>query len=158
LGLSAIIDADFVERLTRLRQWDGSEVPPGLRQRVTREFQRRQLVARQINELESERRKGIRDQTDPQMDRVRRRLRLWGLGPNTAWLLVREIFGWRWIQNRRELASLAGLTPSPDRIGVRLRPNRTESGSGLDRIGDRIGVRTESGSGFVIVSPIEYFL
>jgi transposase len=114
LGLSVTtIDAGFAERLERLRQWDGSAVPSGLRQRLTREFERRQLVARQISELESERRKGIRDRADPQMDQVRRLLRLKGIGKNTAWLLVREIFGWRRIKNRRELASLAGLTPSP---------------------------------------------
>jgi hypothetical protein len=55
-------------------------VPPRLRQCLTREFQRRQLVARQISALESERRKGIRDRTDPQMDQVRRLLRLKGIG------------------------------------------------------------------------------
>lgn len=27
--------------------------------------------------------------------------------------MVREFFGWRGIRNRRELASLAGLTPTP---------------------------------------------
>jgi transposase len=114
LGLSVTkIDAGFAERLGRLRQWDGSEVPAGLRQRLTRELERRQLVARQINELESERRKGSRDRTDPQMDQVRRLLRIKGIGKDTAWLLVREIFGWRRIKNRRELAGLAGLTPSP---------------------------------------------
>jgi transposase len=114
LGLSVTtIDAGFAERLERLRQWDGSQVPRGLRQCLTREFERRQWVARQINELESERRKGIRDRSDPQMDQVRRLMRIKGIGKNTAWLLVREIFGWRRIKNRRELASLAGLTPSP---------------------------------------------
>ena len=40
-------------------------------------------------------------------------LKLRGIGENTAWLLVREFFGWRGIRNRRELASLAGLTPTP---------------------------------------------
>jgi transposase len=114
LGLSVTkIDAGFIERLGRLRQWDGAEVPAGLRQRLTREFERRQLTARQIGELESERRKGMRDRKDPQMDQVRRLLRIQGIGENTAWLLVREIFGWRRIKNRRQLAGLAGLTPSP---------------------------------------------
>ncbi len=113
LGLSAVIDADFAGRLGRLRQWDGSEVPAGLRDCLLREFERRQLAARQIRELEAERRKRIRNETDPPMDQVRRLLRLRGVGPNTAWLLVREVFGWRRIRNRRELASLAGLTPSP---------------------------------------------
>jgi transposase len=114
LGLSVTtIDAGFAERIGRLRQWDGAGVPPGLRQRLLREFQRRQLVAEQIRGLEAERRKGLVEQGDPQMDQVRRLLRLKGIGPNTAWLLVREVFGWRRIRNRRQLASLAGLTPSP---------------------------------------------
>ena len=113
LGLSAVIDAGFAERLERLHQWDGSGVPAGLRESLLREFERQQLVARQSRDLEAERRKRIGDRSDPQMDQVRRLLRLRGIGPNSAWLLVREVFGWRRIRNRRELASLAGLTPSP---------------------------------------------
>ncbi len=113
LGLMVTINSGFAEQLEQLRQWDGSEVPSGLRQRLTREFERRQLVARQIGALELERKKHIGDPNDPQMEQVRQLLRLRGIGPNTAWLLVREFFGWRQIKNRRELASLAGLTPSP---------------------------------------------
>jgi transposase len=113
LGLSAVIDAKFAERLGRLRLWDGSVVPPGLRECLLREFERRQLVARQIRDLEAQRRKRISQQSDPQMDQVRRLLRLRAVGPNSAWLLVHEVFSWRRIRNRRELASLAGLTPSP---------------------------------------------
>jgi transposase len=130
LGLSAVIDAGFPERLERLRQWDGSAVPSGLRHRLAREFERRQLVARPISELESERRERIRDQGDPQMDQVRRPLRLKGIGQNTAWLLVREVFGWRRIQNRRELAGLAGLTPSPYDSGeMRREPGISKAGN-----------------------------
>jgi transposase len=131
LGLVVTIDAGFAERLGRLRQWDGSEVPAGLRQCLAREFERRQLVARQIRELEAERRKRIGDPADPQMDQVRRLLRLRGIGPNTAWLLVREVFGWRRIQNRRELASLAGLTPSPYDSG------ETRREQGISKAGNR---------------------
>jgi transposase len=132
LGLSVTtIDAGFGERLGRLRQWDGAEVPSGLRQRLTREFERRQLAARQIRELEAERRKRLRDQNDPQMDQVRRLLRLKGIGPNTAWLLVREVFGWRRIRNRRQLASLAGLTPSPYDSG------ETRREQGISKAGNR---------------------
>jgi transposase len=131
LGLSAVIDARFAERLERLRPWDGSAVPPGLRQCLLREFERRQLVGRQISELEAERRKRIRDETDPQMDQVRRLLRLKGIGPNTAWLLVREVFSWRRIRNRRELASLAGLTPSPYDSG------ETRREQGISKAGNR---------------------
>jgi transposase len=132
LGLSVtMVDAGFAERLGRLRQWDGAVVPPGLRERLLREFQRRQLVVQQIRGLEAERRERLRDQGDPQMDQVRRLLRLKGIGKNTAWLLVREVFGWRRIRNRRELASLAGLTPSPYDSG------ETRREQGISKAGNR---------------------
>ena len=69
LGLSVTIDARFAERLERLRQWDGSAVPPGLRRRLLREFERWQLVGRQISELEAERRERIRDEPTPRWTR-----------------------------------------------------------------------------------------
>jgi len=113
LGLSARIDAEFLARLEGLRQWDGTELPSGLRQRILREFERWQLVGRQIHDLEAERTQQIRDPETAQGEQVRLLLQLKGIGENAAWLLVREFFGWRGIRNRRELASLAGLTPTP---------------------------------------------
>ena len=35
----------------------------------------------------------------------------------TAWTLATEVFSWRDIQNRRQLAALAGLTPTPHASG-----------------------------------------
>jgi len=113
LGLSAAVDAGLLERLERLRQWDGSELPSGLRQRIIRELERWSLVGRQIHDLEAERTRLIRDPETAQGEQVRLLLKLRGIGENAAWLLVREFFGWRGIRNRRELASLAGLTPTP---------------------------------------------
>jgi transposase len=113
LGLSARIDAEFPGRLDGLRQWDGTAVPTGLRQRLLREFQSWQLVGGQIHDLEAQRTEQIRDPLTPQGEQVRQLLKLKGIGENTAWLLVREFFGWREIRNRRELGSLAGLTPTP---------------------------------------------
>jgi transposase len=88
-------------------------VPSGLRDRLLREFERWRLVGRQIHDLEGQRTQRIRDPETPQGEQVRLLLKLKGIGENTAWLLVREFFGWREIRNRRELASLAGLTPTP---------------------------------------------
>jgi transposase len=113
LGLCLVIDDEFPQRLDGLRQWDGTGVPSGLRQRVLREFERWQLVGRQIHDLEVQRTQEIRDRQTPQGEQVRLLLKLKGVGENSAWLLVREFFGWRGIRNRRELASLAGLTPTP---------------------------------------------
>ena len=66
---------------------------------------------------------------DPNRSNVVARLK--GNGKNTAWLWVREIFGWRRIRNRRELASLAGLTPSPYDSG------ETRREQGISKAGNR---------------------
>jgi transposase len=113
VGLSALVDAELPRRLEGLRQWDGSGVPAGLRQRILREFERWQLVGRQIHELETQRTRELREAPSSQEEQMLLLLNLKGIGENSAWLLVREFFGWRRIRNRRELASLAGLTPTP---------------------------------------------
>ena len=64
-------------------------------------------------ELEKERTEKIRKGKGPEVEQVRQLLNLKGIGANGAWLLVDELFAWRKFQNRRELGSLAGLTPTP---------------------------------------------
>jgi transposase len=113
LGLAASVDCDFPERLKELRQWDGSAVPPALTQRLLREFQRWEFVGRQIHDLEQERIREIREGQSVEVEQVRQLLNLRGVGENGAWLLVNELFSWRRFENRRQLGSLAGLTPTP---------------------------------------------
>ena len=73
-----------------------------------------QLLNGQIRHLEKERvRRLSDDRQDPGIELMRKLLRLRAIGPNFAWLAVREVFGWRRIKNRRELASFVGLTPTP---------------------------------------------
>jgi len=112
-----VIDAEFPERLTKLRTWDKQPVPLELQQRLVREHQRWQLVDRQIKDLTNERARRIRTVKDKGVDKVRQLLRLRGIGPNSAWLYVMEFFGWRRIRNRKQLAALAGLTPTPHQSG-----------------------------------------
>ena len=59
----------------------------------------------------------VRDDQRHHVEQVRTLLSLRGIGAQSAWLLVREVFGWRAIQNRRALAALAGLTPTPYHSG-----------------------------------------
>ena len=40
-------------------------------------------------------------------------IRLRAIGPKGAWMLVKELFGWRRFANRRELAGCLGLAPTP---------------------------------------------
>ena len=134
LGLSVVINAKLPVRLGKLRQWDEAALPPALQARILREFERWQLVMRQIRELEAQRRHEIRTDKSPQGEQTRRLIRLKGIGDNSAWLLVREFFGWRKIRNRRELASLAGLTPTPyDSGGSRHEQGISKAGNRLVR-------------------------
>ena len=49
---------------------------------------------------------------------VRRLLAVTGVGFNGAWLLVMGLFGRRRFTNRKQLAALVGLTPTPYQSGV----------------------------------------
>jgi transposase len=77
-----------------LRTWQGQPVPPELQQRLVREYERWQLVDRQIKDLTAERARRIRTAKEKSVDQVRQLLRLRGIGPNSAWLYVMEFFGW----------------------------------------------------------------
>jgi len=109
----ATIQADFPSDLAELRQWDETPVPAELHQRLLREFARHQFVQRQILDLENERARKIRSGKDRPTKKVQKLLNLRGIGVNSAWLFTHEFFAWRGIRNRKQLAALAGLTPTP---------------------------------------------
>jgi transposase len=113
LGLVVLVDDTLPSQLQNLRQWDNAKLPPCMRQRLLREFERWQLINRQIDELERQRTAKIRDDKTPHVEKVRRLMNLKGMGQNGSWLLVYEFFSWRQFKNRREVGSLAGLTPTP---------------------------------------------
>jgi transposase len=117
LGLEAVIDPTFPERLPALRQWDGHPVPGLLQERLLREFARWAIVQRQIQDLENAEARMVRDDQQRHVEQVRTLMSVRGIGAQSAWLLVHEVFGWREIGNRRELAALAGLTPTPYHSG-----------------------------------------
>jgi transposase len=112
-GLDATVNAEFPRRLERLRQWDGQPLPPSVTARILREFERWKQVDEQVRALSNQQRRAVRDDKEPQVELVRQLLGLKGIGQAGAWILVREVFGWRSIKNRRELAALAGLAPTP---------------------------------------------
>src|SRR5215216_5402374 len=108
---------DFPGRMASQQLWNGEPLPAGLRARLLCEYQRFQLVQEQIKALEAERREALRHSTQPDVEQVRRLLRLRGIGINCAWLYVMEFFCWRAFRNRREVGALAGLTPMPHQSG-----------------------------------------
>ena len=117
-GVTLEVNRHLPKRLKELRLWDGSALPADLHRRLLREFARMQVANRQIRELEKERARRIRrEEKDPAVAQVRRLLGLKGIGVNSSWLYVREVFGWREIKNRRQLGAIVGLTGSPYRSG-----------------------------------------
>ena len=76
-GATITVDRRLPERLERLRLWDGSALPADLHRRLLREFERMQLVNRQIRELEKERSQRVRKGAD-----------------NEATIQVRKLIAW----------------------------------------------------------------
>jgi len=92
--------------------WDahGLQVPPELRAALERESARLALVKQQIKELEAARRHALEDGKQPMVAQL---AQLRAIGTKGAWVLVKELFGWRRFANRRELAGCLGLAPTP---------------------------------------------
>lgn len=97
--------------------WDGTQLLPGLRARLEREWAKVDLLTPQIRQLEGERAEAIRRDPAPAVELVRQLLGLKGIGENSAWWYVMEFFGWRAFRNRREVGGLSGLTPTPYQSG-----------------------------------------
>jgi transposase len=118
-GLSvASLGRGFLDKLDDLRLWDGTPLCPQLRQRLEREWLHRCEFSRRIRlieKLQSERLKASTQ--DPALELVRQLMTLKGIGLQSAWLFTFEFFAWRNIQNRRQLAALAGFTPTPYQSG-----------------------------------------
>lgn len=131
-GLAATINRNLPKWLKHVRLWDGTEVPGELKARLLREFERMQAVNRQIRDLEKERAGRLRtEEPDPDILKTRKLMRLGGIGVNSSWLYVREVFGWRKIKNRRQMGSILGLTPTPYNSGNSSREQ------GISRAGNR---------------------
>ena len=88
----------------------GMQVPPELRAELERESARLALVKQQIKELEAARRQALEDGKQPMVAQL---AQLRAIGTKSAWVLVKELFGWRRFANRRELAGSLGLAPTP---------------------------------------------
>jgi transposase len=100
-------------RLAALRRWDGTPLGPGLLGRLSRDCELLAHVQQRVRGMEAARQAAL---TAPTADRAvvqaQRLARLKGIGAS-GWDLVHECFGWRVFANRREVAGLVGLTPTP---------------------------------------------
>jgi len=130
-GLRLPVKADFLRRLEGVRTWDGSALLPRLQARLVREFERLELVGRQIKQLERQRVQEVRHSPDPKVDQVRALLRLNGIGLNSSWQFIMEFFGWREFRSGKEVGGLSGLAPTPHQSGSSYREQ------GMSKAGNR---------------------
>jgi transposase len=128
-GIRIRIDKDFVQRLDEVRMFDGGALPVHLKAGLIREFERLQAVQAQLRAVEREIEELV--ESDEGLQAARTLMLLSGVGRVGAWVLVLEIFGWREMANRRQLASLAGLVPSPYNSGTMARDQ------GISKAGNR---------------------
>ena len=112
---------DFAHWVVQVRLWDGQALAGDLCRRLRREWERLELVMRQIKELESEREDRVRTGEGEAIDKARKLMKLRGIGMESSWLFTMEIFAWRKIRNRRELGALTGLVGSPYQSGESMR-------------------------------------
>ena len=124
------VSKGFLQQLDQVKQWNGEGLPPSLRERLRREGERLALLEGQIGEVERARRKAEVAATE----KVVRLQKLKGIGENSGWLFVVEFFGWRQFRNRREVASLAGLTPMPYQSGDTVKREQGISKAGNWRV------------------------
>jgi len=96
----------------RLRTANDEEVPPHLRRELVRIVERINLLVEQLGEVEADRRTFLQS-SSKRAEMVLLLGSLRGVGMETAWYLVMEVFAWREIRNRKQLGALAGLTGTP---------------------------------------------
>ena len=129
-GVKIPAKTGFVGLLRSCRVWDGSPLPRHLVCRLEREYRRLEIVREQILLLEKQRREALRKSQDEKVEKVRELMRLRGIAYNSSWLFVMEFFGWREFKNRRQVGSLAGLTPTPFSSG------EMDREQGIDKAGN----------------------
>jgi transposase len=96
----------------------GEQLPAALRAEVVREYERLLAVHKQLREVDAEIAAWRKAKKHPWAKKMDRLSELRGVGEKSSVLLVREFFGWRKFDNRRQLASAAGLTPTPFASGT----------------------------------------
>ena len=124
--IAALLTTQGIRKRPSLRSWekdmeemrtgDGRPIPSLLRAEVNRLRRRLVMTLEMIRELEAEREQALQTQDDMASRMIRALCRIRGIGDNFAAVLTREVF-YRPFQNRRQIASYLGLTPTPFQSG-----------------------------------------
>ena len=125
------VSGDFPTHVNAARLWDGTVLPDGIKNRLTRVWAQLAFLNAQLEELEDARAALTTDPHTAAGRCVEQLQALRGVGSIGAWLLTTEIFAWRQIHNGRELGALVGLVPAPYQSGD------TSHDRGITRAGNR---------------------
>jgi transposase len=137
-------------QIEKLRLWNGEPLPRHVKARLLRYAADYDAQSARIRTLEQERRALLRDDAAGEsLAKVWRLLELKGVGIETAWCYGTEFFGWRNFRNRKQVGSLAGLTPTPHESGQEAR----ERGIGKDGSRWVRGVAIEQAWGWLRFQP-----
>ena len=130
-GLRLEIRSDFLTRLASATSGGGYALGVDLQAELRREYERYRLVNDQIKALEAEQKLRVEEEDSAAMKQIAQLLQLKGVGWQSSWILVMEFFSWRAFRNQRQLASCAGLTPTPYASGD------SEREQGISKAGNR---------------------
>ena len=124
--IAALLTTQGIQKRPSLRSWqkdmqemrtgDGHPIPPLLRAEVNRLRRRLVMTLEMIREVEAEREQALQTQEDAASRTIQALRRIRGIGDNFASVLTREVF-YRSFENRRQIASYLGLTPTPFQSG-----------------------------------------
>jgi transposase len=114
-----------------VRDWGGTELPAPVQERIARAEARLAVLAEQVATLEAEQTAQSR-QAEPSSGRGRL-VRLRGIGPTSAAVLLEEGLEWRAFQNRRQVGGLLGFAPAHHASGELCRDQGIR-GSGNPRL------------------------
>ena len=121
-----------IQRLERLRTADRHSLPLRLKAEILRELQRLELVLGMIQTIETERDAIVSAKSKSQQTsakKIKHLVKLKSIGPEFATVLVGEVF-YRTFDNRKQVGSYVGLTPSPFQSGS------TSRDQGISRAGN----------------------
>lgn len=117
--------------LEKVRLWNGKPLPPYLKERIQRLYERVAFLNEQIEQVRVQQAELLMTSTAPEIKQVRQLMLLKGIGPHSSWLYALEFFSWRKFRNRREVGALAGLAPTPYQSG------ETSRDRGISKAGNR---------------------
>jgi len=103
----------FLMELESFRTWDDRQLPTDLKARIVREYERLRMVEEQLYTLRKEREIRLENPDNPSLRMIAQLMNLHGIGMNSSWKFVMEMFGWRKFRNRQEVGAFPGLTPTP---------------------------------------------